>query len=100
MSTWMPGEWVVYSKQKNSTVPGPRAKEVFPATAGDTYSYVVDKYWVIDNVLEEGLVQLRTRRGKQHLINADDPRLRPARWWERLLLANRFPVSETEAATV
>jgi hypothetical protein len=87
---WKPGDWAIYRKQKQSASPGPRAENVHPATAGETYSYVVDKHWVVDAVLDDGRLQLRTRRGKLHVVAADDPRLRRATWWERWLLADRF----------
>ncbi len=91
---WMPGDWVIYLKQKHSSSPTPRAKSVFPAPAGDTYSYIVEKYWVVQEVLPDGRLRLRTRRGKEHVISPDDPLLRRARWWERWLLASRFRAVE------
>lgn len=63
------------------------------AERGDTYQYVVDKYWVVQSLQDEGLL-LRTRTGKEHVVAADDPRLRLARWWERWLLADRFRDAE------
>ena len=91
---WNPGDWAIYRKQKRSVSPGPRAEEVHAAAAGETYTYVVEKYWIVDEVLRNGEVRLRTRRGKQHVVQADDPRLRRARWWERILLASRFRAVE------
>lgn len=91
MDKWEPGDWVVYAKQKFSTSPGPRARSVAAAEKGDSYSYVVDKYWVISERLDDGDLLLRTRTGKEHVVRVDDPRLRAAKWWERWLLANRFP---------
>lgn len=35
--------------------------------------------------------EVRTRRGKRHVLRTDDPALRPARWWERWFWGNRFP---------
>jgi hypothetical protein len=32
-----------------------------------------------------------TRRGKRLTLQDNDPALRRARWWERLLLWQRFP---------
>lgn len=85
-----PGDWVIYRKQKVSASPGPRAQQTAPAAKGETYNYVVEKYWVVHEVLSENQVRLRTRRGKTHDVDLDDPRLRKARWWERLLLSDRF----------
>jgi len=85
------GDRVIYTVYKRSDSPGPRAKKVFPAANGDMYSYRVDKFWVIDEIQDDGKLLLRTRRGKTHLISPDDPQLRRARWWERLWYNFRFP---------
>ena len=93
-----PGAWVVYRKTKFGPKPGPRAKEVSPAEHGDLYSYLVEKYWVVTEVLPDGRLRLRTRKGKERTVSADDPNLRPARWWERLLRRGRFRQAEQAAA--
>lgn len=85
-----PGDWVIYRKQKSSTVPGPRASNVHAASKGNLYRYTVDKFWVIDSINEDGTLNLRTRRGKQHQVMADDPQLRRARLWERWIHRSRF----------
>ncbi len=85
------GDRVVYRKQKSSVSPGPRAKAVYASPKGEAYHYVVDKYWVVQQVFDDGTVEVRTRQGKLHRIDATDPRLRPAKWWEKLLYSNRFP---------
>lgn len=86
-----PGDFVIYRKFKHSTRPGPRAKEIDPAPHGEEYNYRVDKYWVVADVLDDRRVVLRTRRGKQHVVPSDDPSLRRASWWERLVYHGRFP---------
>ena len=58
----------VYSKQKHSVSPGPRAREVDAAARGETYSYTVDKFWIIKQHLEDGQLLLITRTGKQHAM--------------------------------
>ena len=94
------GDWVIYRKQKTSASPGPRAENVIPASSGEDYAYIVEKYWVVQEVLEDGRLRLRTRRGKQHVVAADDVRLRRARWWERWVLAGRFPaLTDDDSAT-
>jgi hypothetical protein len=85
-----PGDWVIYRKTKFSTHPGPRAQNVNPATGGEQYAYTVDKFWVVKNVLADGNLLVNTRRGKSHRVNADDPDLHRARWWERILYRRRF----------
>lgn len=92
---WNRGDWVVYQMQKRSVSPGPRATDVHPAGSGDTYSYVVEKYWVVSEVRDDGTLVLQTRRGKTHEVSPDDFRLRKPRWLERWLLSQRFPQIET-----
>ena len=84
------GDPVVFVKTKHSLAPGPRAREVTPARGGDSYTYVVDKLWVVDEVNEDQ-VTLRTRRGKLHEFRQDDERLRHPTFWERLRYFGRFP---------
>lgn len=86
-----PGDHVIFVVSKISTDPGPRAHDIHPAPFGETYQYTVDKYWTVRNVTADGIVELITRRGKIHQVLADDPRLRPARWWERWIYRDRFP---------
>lgn len=85
-----PGDFVVYKKTKHSRQPGPRAENIRPERRGDDYTYQVDKYWVVSDVQPDGSVVLKTRQGKENVRDARDPMLRPARWWERMLLAGRF----------
>jgi hypothetical protein len=92
-----PGDWVIYRMQKSSVSPGPRAREVWAAEGGDEYYYVVDKYWIVQEVLADGRIRLRTRRGKEHVVGSRDPRLRRPRWWERWLLGSRFRAVEQGA---
>lgn len=92
-----PGDWVVYRKQKHSTSPGPRAKGVAAAPQGETYAYTVDKYWVVKSQSDNSQVLLITRTGKQHEVALSDPNLRPAKWWERWLFADRFQETEKVA---
>jgi hypothetical protein len=87
---FQPGDWVIYRKRKHSSHPGPRAKDVDPAPRGEDYSYHVDKFWTIVAVEPDGKMVARTRRGKEHVLEPDDPSLRKARWWERLLWRSRF----------
>lgn len=97
MKRFKPGDWVIYRKQKVSVSPGPRAQETNPAEKGENYSYVVEKYWIVDEVLEDGSLRLKTRRGKEHIVESNDPHLRKAGWWERLFLFARFRSVEASA---
>ena len=87
---YQPGDWVIYKKSKYSAHPGPRAQNVAPAQRGEKYAYTVAKFWVVGDVLDDGRLLLLTRRGKEHVMDCNDPALHLAKWWERLLYRNRF----------
>lgn len=91
------GDKVVFAKEKSSLSPGKRAKVVSPAAKGDEYSYIVEKYWLVKELVDRQHVRLITRRGKEHTVALDDPRLRRAHLWERWLLHRRFPRLESTA---
>lgn len=94
MSKYQAGDPVVFKMSKASTHPGRRARSVDPAPRGELYTYSVDKFWVVAQVQADGQLLLKTRRGKEHLVAEGDARLRPARWWEKLLYHDRFPKLE------
>ncbi len=98
IGSFRPNDWVVYTREKHSLSPGPRAKNISPSPRGESYSYEVDKYWVVRQV-QDGVLVLETRRGKQHSLPANDSRLRIANLWERLFFANRFPGKLTASQT-
>lgn len=63
---------------------------VNPSTSGETYRYMVEKYWIVDRVLPDGSLVLRTRRGKEHVVAVDDFNLRRPNLIEKLFRRNRF----------
>lgn len=69
---------IVYRRTEIGLHPARNARLVAPAKNGDGYSYCVDKYWVVDAVLPDGKLVAKTRRGKLHELNPDDPNLRLA----------------------
>lgn len=85
------GDRVVYAKDKHSGSPGQRAQDVSASAKGDGYTYIVEKYWIIKQIREDGSLILQTRRGKEHVISPNDPSLRAASFWEKLFLGKRFP---------
>ena len=85
------GDLVVYRMQKTSIHPGPRAKNIYAASKGDTYTYFVDKYWVVTELLDTESMMVKTRRGKQREISLEDPNLRKASLWDRFFWQHRFP---------
>jgi hypothetical protein len=91
------GDWVFYRKSKASASPGPRASDISPAPKGELYTYFVEKFWIVQEVLDDGRLRVRTRRGKSHVIDASDPNLRRVAWWKRWIYKSRF--REVEAST-
>ncbi len=87
---WKPGDWAVYRKSKRSATPGRRATNVKASAKGESYTYIVDKFWIVDSTLPGDRLLLRTARGKTHIIDADDPNLRKPGWLRRLLWRERF----------
>lgn len=96
--SFRPGDFVIYRKSKFSTHPGPGAVNVHPAAHGDTYSYVVDKYWIVERVLEDGTVVAMTRRGKKNHVSPDDPMLKRANLLERFFFRDRFSALDAQPA--
>lgn len=92
-----PGDPVIFCVSKFSTDPGPRATDIHPAAHGETYSYLVPKFWRVESLKSDGSLVLVTRRGKRHIVSCDDPRLRAPSLWERWLYGHRFPSRPTSA---
>ncbi|MEZ6133611.1 MAG: hypothetical protein R3C53_01750 [Pirellulaceae bacterium] len=93
------GDRVVYTRHKYTSCPGPRAKNVFAAPNGESYEYVVDKFWVVRDVQPDGNLIVETRRGKTHVISSDDPQLRRANLLERLFKGRLFPQTTRQILT-
>lgn len=91
---WRPGDWAVYRKSKVSTSPGPRAANVVAAKKGDSYNYFVDKFWVVEEILPDDEIRVRTARNKSHVIRLDDPCLRRPSLLQRIAWRNRFRLAE------
>lgn len=85
------GDPVIFTKTKFSVHPGPRAEDITPSTHGESYSYLVKKFWTVLEREEERIL-VQTRNGKRHWINLDDPALRAPTWWEMIRFRDRFPV--------
>lgn len=82
------GDLVVYTRQKHSTRPGPRARNVRPAAQGETYDYLVDKFRIVGDS-DGAALDLITQKGKHYSVAATDPRLRHPTLLERLWLLTR-----------
>jgi len=85
------GDPVIYRVSKSSKRPGPRARAIRPAKGGDEYRYVVDKFWIVGDVRNDGMLVLMTRTGKRHVVSPDASDLRHATLWERWWYRQRFP---------
>ena len=95
-ANWKTGDWAVYRKTKRSDSPGPRASQVFASPKGEQYCYVVDKFWVVESILPDDRLVLRTARGKKHVLAADDPNLRRPGLLQRILWRERFRMVEQQ----
>lgn len=87
---WQVGDWAVYRKSKRSKNPGRRAASIKATVKGETYAYVVDKFWVVSGVLPNGDLMLGTAGGKKHQISPSDPNLLRPGWLTRLRWRDRF----------
>jgi len=76
---------------KFSSSPGQRAINVRPSTGGENYSYEVEKYWEVSDIIDQDHIELMTRTGKRHVVSTDDKRLRLASWLDRIFSGDRFP---------
>jgi len=91
---WKPGDWVIYRLSKHGVAPGPRAHHVSACRKGESYNYIVDKFWVIEAIGSGGELHVRTPGGKTRVLSSQDPNLRRARWWHRFLWGKRFRNAE------
>jgi hypothetical protein len=85
------GDPIIYHKPKSSFSPGPRAKQVYPLEHGEAYHYVVDKFWKVFKVSDDGTLEVVTRTGKKHRLDASDPNISKAHLLQHLLYRKRFP---------
>ncbi len=86
-----PGDLVVYLMTKQSPHPTLRAKAVSPSESGEDYRYLVEKFWIVREITEDGQLVVQTRRGKSRIVSPDDPNLKRANWWHRWMNRERFP---------
>ena len=93
-TSWAQGDWAVYRKSKVSKSPGPRAQSVVASEKGDSYTYIVDKFWVVEEVLPDRQLKMRTAGGKSRIVPEQDPSLRRPTLAQRLLWRSRFRSAE------
>jgi hypothetical protein len=85
-----PGDFVVFSKSKNSSHPSPRAKSIYPTQHGEFYSYIIDKFWKVVEVVDDEIIEVETRRGKRHRLDKNTPLVRKAGLFHQLIYRDRF----------
>ena len=93
---WKTGDWAIYRKTKRGVSPGRRAAQIVACEKGESYSYVVDKFWVVESILPGQRLRLMTARGKTHIIDTQDPCLRRPGLLQRILWRERFRVVERQ----
>ena len=86
-----PGDKAVYWEQQTSEHPPRGARDVSPSKHGETYTYMVKRYLVVEAVIKDGAVLCHEEFGGMTVRHLDDPHLCKATWWERLVNGHRFP---------
>jgi hypothetical protein len=74
-------------------------RDVRPESKGEGYTYVVDKFWIVKQIAGNQIIAL-TRTGKLHELDASDPRLHRASWWQKLIYKSMFPKRPEESADI
>ena len=54
------------------------------------YSYGIDKYWKVVEVVDDQTIEIETRRGKRHRIEKNPSIMRKAGFLDKLLHKDRF----------
>jgi len=90
MKQFRVGDKIIYHKPKSSFRPSPRAREVYPLEHGEAYHYIVDKFWKVDSVNDDGTLDVVTRTGKKNRIQATDPNISKVNPIQHLLYRKRF----------
>ena len=90
MKKFRVGDKIIYHKPKSSFRPSPRAREIFPLEHGEAYHYVVDKYWTVSKINDDGSIEVNTRTGKINRLSAADPNISRINPLQHLLYRKRF----------
>ena len=89
-SEYTQGDWVIYRATRHGKRPSPKAQQIFPASKGELYTYVVEKLRQVVEICEDGSLVLEARSGKRRVVACDDPNVRRASWWERIRYRRRM----------
>lgn len=82
---------VILHETEITSRPDPAAVEVRPSPRGESYECVVDRYWRVARVGDDGTLELLSAEGEVRRVAPDDPRLERPSWIKRLFRQNRFP---------
>lgn len=85
------GAPIVYRVQETSTCPSPDAVSVYPSERGESYDYLANRYWRVEEVIEDDWIVALTPLMEHQYLRRNDPNLRKASLLERLRYAGRFP---------
>lgn len=86
-----PGAPILYRVQETSSCPSLDAVDVYPSEHGESYCYLEQKYWRVEEVLEDGSILALTPLMEHQYVRPNDPNLRRANLIERVRYAARFP---------
>ena len=88
--SFRPGDRVIFSMPRHGANPGIGAKDIRPERRGEGYRYIVQDFWIVANT-DGAQVEVKTRQGRIHILDAADARMHIASWWQRLIYHLRFP---------
>ena len=88
--SFRPGDRVIFSMPRHGANPGIGAKDIRPERRGEGYRYIVQDFWIVANT-DGAQVEVKTRQGRIHILDAADARMHIASWWQRLIYHHRFP---------
>jgi len=90
MKQYKVGDKIIYHKPKSSLRPSQKARQVYPLEHGEAYHYIVDKFWEVAQVHEDGTLEVVTRTGKKNRLLANDPNISKVNPIQHLLYRKRF----------
>lgn len=84
-------DFVIYHQPEAAVRPVPGARNISPAERGELYTYVVDRFWRVAQVNNDGTLDAIESSGRRHRLRQTDPALENAGWWSRTFQRRLFP---------
>lgn len=84
------GDFIVFQKWKTSTNPSLHAKDTYPSQHGELYTYRIDKYWKVVEIIDANTIEVETRRGKRHQLSLKTTNFRKMNWIDRWLMRRQL----------